>query len=212
MQTSPARRLAGPKLWFVLSGFLLAWTTSVHPQNAVAQGPKNATVLLIRHAEKPETGDGLAPAGEERAKAYVAFFENLQVQSQPARPQALVATRDSEASHRPRLTLEPLGKALGIPVETRFKNKDDQAMVDSLRAGSYDGKTTLVCWHHGMMSDLLRALGADPNTVLPGGHWPEEEYDWLIELRYDEQGHLQSARRVDEHLTGVKAQAPAATR
>ena len=36
--------------------------------------PKNATVLIIRHAEKPETGKHLAPAGVRRAQAYPGFL------------------------------------------------------------------------------------------------------------------------------------------
>ncbi len=184
----------------LLGALLLITASNARLEAAGPDGPRNATVLLIRHAEKSESGEGLSPAGEDRARAYIKFFQDLTIQSQPAKPQRLIATADSKGSQRPRLTLEPLGKALGLPVESKFKNKDYSSMVNSMQAGTYDGKTTLVCWHHGDMPDVLRALGADPATVLPGGRWPSDEYDWLIELRYDAEGHLLSAQKIDEHL------------
>ena len=36
--------------------------------------PQSSVIVVIRHAEKPDTGDGLAPAGEARANAYVDFL------------------------------------------------------------------------------------------------------------------------------------------
>src|SRR6266699_3494061 len=42
---------------------------------------RNATVLIIRHAEKPETGKHLSPAGVSRAQAYVSYFKSLRIDS-----------------------------------------------------------------------------------------------------------------------------------
>ena len=159
---------ATTKICLGLGILLLAGASPRSLEAAGADGPKNATVLLIRHAEKVEDGDGLSPAGEARAQAYVKFFQELTIQSQGAKPTALIATADSKNSRRPRVTLEPLAGALGLPVDARFKNKDYLSMAESLRAGGYDNKTTLVCWHHGDMPDVLRALGVDAGTVLPG--------------------------------------------
>ena len=51
--------LVGAALWFGLGG-----------AGSLAQTPEPPeTILLIRHAEKPESGIDLAPAGFERAKA-----------------------------------------------------------------------------------------------------------------------------------------------
>jgi broad specificity phosphatase PhoE len=49
---------------------------------------------------------------------------------------------------------------------------------------------------HGNMVGLLRALGADPKTLFPKGRWPGHVYDWLIELRYDENGRLIESKRI----------------
>ena len=42
-------------------------------------GLSDATVLIIRHAEKPPTGAGLSRAGEQRAQAYVQYFKDFTV-------------------------------------------------------------------------------------------------------------------------------------
>ena len=160
-------------------------------------GPKNATVLIIRHAEKPETGDGLTPAGEARARAYAVYFRTFQFQDAPVKLDAIFAAADSKNSRRPRLTVQGLGSALGLPVETRYRDKEYEALADELRK-SYDDRNVLVCWHHGVMLELLRAMGADPDTLLPGGKWPGDEYHWVIVLRYDENGILKAAQRVME--------------
>ena len=107
----------------------------------------------------------------------------------------LIASADSDVSARPRLTLEPLSKATGIPVQTPFKNKHYADAASWIAQGVTHG-TALIAWHHGKLPDLLAALGA-PN-VLPGGVWPEDVYDWVVELRYDGQGRLASATRVTE--------------
>ena len=51
----------------------------------------DATIWIIRHAEKPAAGAGLSSEGQERAKAYVRYFQNLRLDSLPARLDYLVA-------------------------------------------------------------------------------------------------------------------------
>jgi len=60
----------------------------------------------------------------------------------------------------------------------------------------------LICWRHGNIPALLRALGAKPGDLLPRGKWPNSVYDWVILLSYDHDGRLipASARRINEHL------------
>ena len=43
----------------------------------------NSVIVIIRHAEKPADGDGLAPAGDARANAYVDYFKNFTLGSKP---------------------------------------------------------------------------------------------------------------------------------
>ncbi len=187
------------RTFFLRTTGLLLSAAATCPIIAEATGLKQATILIIRHAEKPDDGEGLAPAGEARAKAYVEYFKNFQLHSEPLKLDAIFAAADSRESHRPRLTVEPLAQAIGLAVNASYKNKDFQALATELKT-HHEGKHILICWHHGEMSALLQALGADPNALLPGGRWPGDKYDWVIELRYDHEGNLKDARRIDEGI------------
>ncbi len=160
---------------------------------------KNAVILVIRHAEKPDSGYDLTPDGYKRANAYVNYFKNFTVYSQPFTIDHLFAAADSPKSHRPRLTLEPFSKASGLDIDTNFNSKEFQELADAIRAGSY-GKHILICWHHEAIPQLVRAFGANPDTLFPGGQWPDDIYGWVIQLRYDSNGHLADAKRIEENL------------
>jgi hypothetical protein len=167
------------------------------PQDSPLAG---ATVIVIRHAEKQPDGDGLTPAGIARAGAYPTFFKSLKVGGVPFRITHIVATHDSKHSARERLTVEPLAKGLHIEIDSRFKNGAFQELTSDLETHEY-GKGIVICWHHGKIPALLSSLGAPPNLV-PGGTWPTNTYDWMVELRFDAQGKLipRDAKIVHEHL------------
>jgi hypothetical protein len=169
---------------------------------AVAQdGPKDAVVLIIRHAEDGGKGQDLAPRGHERAEAYKNYFLNFTVDSKRLEPAVIFAAKDSKKSHRPRLTVEPFAKAAKLKIDTRFGNNQSADLAADLRA-NHQGKVILICWRHPYVPDLLRALGAKPEDLLPRGKWPGAVYDWVILLSFDQDGHLipSSSRRIDEHL------------
>ncbi len=165
------------------------------------EGPKNAVVLIIRHAEDPANGHGLSPRGEERAKAYINYFQNFTIDGKRREPEAVLVAADSKQSHRPRLTVEPFAKAANLPIDNRFANKQPADLAVELRA-NYQGKVILICWHHGQIPALLRALGADPETLLPNGKWPRDVFDWVIMVSFDENGRVipESTKRITEHL------------
>ena len=164
-------------------------------------GPKNAVVLIIRHAEDAGSGDGISPLGQERAEAYKDYFLKFTVDSKPREPQVIFAAKDSKKSHRPRLTMEPFAKAAKLQIDTRFGNNQSADLAADLRANQ-QGKVILICWRHPYVPALLGALGANPKTFLPKGKWPGAVYDWVILLSYDQDGRLipSSSRRINEHL------------
>lgn len=161
----------------------------------------NATLYIVRHAEKPADGTGLTPAGEARAKAYVRYFRKDPVDGSTLHFSHLFAAKDSKKSFRPRLTLEPLAKAVGQKLDLRFTDKEPEPFVQELRAKPY-GDRILVGWRHGGIPALLTALGVDPKKFVPEGKWPDEVYDRVIELRFDGKGQCDVAksRMVLEHL------------
>jgi hypothetical protein len=165
------------------------------------EGPKNSVVLIIRHAEDAGTGHGLSARGAERAEAYKNYFQNFMIDSKRREPNDVLVAADSKQSHRPRLTVEPFAKAAKLPIDSRFGNKQPADLAAELRA-NHQGKVILVCWHHGQIPAVLRALGADPATLVPNGKWPRDVYDWVIMVSFDENGHVipGSTRRISEHL------------
>lgn len=185
----------------------LSFATSIlagQPQtekSSVCPSLRDATILIIRHAEKPDSGDELSPVGVQRADSYAQYFQNFRVDARPLKLDHLFATADSKGSHRPRLTLEPLAKTLGLKVDCRFKNKNARELADEIQSHYY-GKAILICWHHGQIPEVVRDLGADPAKLLPDAKWPDNQFAWVLELRYDHQGRLIPAetRRVNENL------------
>ena len=183
-------------LWVLLA---LVIPASVSADDANASALKNAVILVIRHAEEPEDGYGLSSVGEARAKAYVNYFKNFTIDGQPLKLNYLFAAKDSSSSHRPLLTIEPTAKALGLTVDSRFNSKQFLELAPEIQSQPL-GTNYLICWHHGTIPQLLRALGADPQRLLPHGKWPGHEFGWLIQLRYDETGHLFESKRINENL------------
>ncbi len=164
------------------------------------KGLRDATVLIVRHAEKQEPpGGGLTPAGEARAKAYAHYFRHCTAFAQPVQINHLFASADHDNNTRARQTIEPLSKAIGLPIDLRFKNNDFESLAREIKAGR-DGKQILISWHHGKIPELLNALGADPAKLLPQGTWPENVFCWVIELHYDHGGKLSESVCVNEDL------------
>jgi hypothetical protein len=168
----------------------------------------NATIVIIRHAEKPESGPELAPAGTRRAAAYAGYFQHLELEGHPFRPDHLFCTADTTGSHRPRLTLEPLSRALKLPLDNRFASKNVADLAREIRSRVH-GQNLLICWHHGEIPALLESLGVKPDLVLPNAKWPDQVFGWMIELRYDAAGRLQEARCLPENLMPEDQDTPA---
>ena len=167
----------------------------------VQDGPKDAVVLIIRHAEDGGKDRDLAPRGHERAEAYKDYFKDFTVDSKRQEPTVIFAAKDSKKSHRPRLTVEPFAKAANLKIDTRFGNNQSADLAANMRANQ-QGKVILICWRHPYVPDLLRALGASPEDLLPRGKWPGSVYDWVILLSFDQDGRLipSISKRINEHL------------
>lgn len=189
----------------VLSGALLALavntaTFSAAEPAGTTSALKNAVILVIRHGEKPESGEVLSPAGEARAQAYANYFKNYSIDGQPHPPDHLFAAKDSSSSSRPRLTIEPTAKALGLPIDSRFDDNQFLELAQQLQSTPH-GTNILICWHHGNIPQLLQALGADPGKLLPGGKWPDAVFNWVMQLRYDANGQMLDSTRITENFT-----------
>src|SRR6478735_6143852 len=141
----------------VVFGFALIFAADAQ------EGPKDAVVLIIRHAEDADSGDGISPLGQERAEAYKNYFLNFTVDSKQREPPVIFAAKDSKKSHRPRSTMEPFAKAANLKIDTRCGNSQAAQLAADLRA-NHQGKVILICWRHPYIPALLVALGAIPES------------------------------------------------
>jgi hypothetical protein len=158
--------------------------------NLVATNASGDTVvLLIRHAEKPLIGTGLSSEGEIRAKKLADYFTHYTMEGKPVVLDRLFATKDSDNSKRPRLTIEPLSKATGLIIDDHFKNQQYKKLAEYIRKNC-QGNKILISWHQGTIPEFLTALGVNPRTLLPKGNWPSEQFNWVIQLRFDKDWNL----------------------
>ena len=72
---------------------------------------KTLSCLLFAIGEKPETGHGLSPRGQQRAEALQGLLHKLHGGFR-LEPQAVFAAKDSRQSHRPHLTRIRLGETI----------------------------------------------------------------------------------------------------
>jgi hypothetical protein len=177
---------------------------------------------MIRHGEKPEIqGDvRLTVSGQARAQAYTIYFQHyLLADARSITLSHLFAAADSDTSHRSRLTIEPLGQALGLPIDATYADADFQELADVLlRDPRYDDGTTLICWHHERLLPLAVALGVRSHALSRRARWPDvwpaEVYGWVLQLCYDEDGSLvpaQTCCRNQQLMYGDHGQDPPTT-
>ena len=98
-----------------------------------------------------------------KAEEFHGGYQQIPINGKASRfstPNYIFATQRSKHSNRPIETVTPLGTALNLPVNDGFadKDKDIRKMVSAI-LNDYPGKMILVCWHHGKIPDLAKALG-----------------------------------------------------
>ena len=159
----------------------------------------NNTVLIVRHAEKPAEGTGLTRIGEARAQLYAKYFQPFQEEGLSISVDCLYAGADSKNSVRPRLTLEPLSKATGLPLHLNVGTKEPEVLVHELKTDAH-GPHPLIAWRHGEIPALLTAFGIAPEKVVPNGKWPDDVFDWVIVIATGPDGQPMSAKLIHESL------------
>ncbi len=128
-------------------------------QTAVA---KPAQVIVIRHGEKPPTGNELNEKGWQRAYALPTFFFTNKEFKNLGLPVAIFAMKPSEDdwSNRPVETVTPLAKALNLKIHNKFsRNELDGLVEDIFSDKDYDGKVVLICWAHKKLDNIAQKLG-----------------------------------------------------
>jgi hypothetical protein len=172
------------------------------PWAQARRGPRDATVLIIRHAEKAEDKNdpGLSRLGWKRAEAYPDYFRHFTLDGAPIHIDYLFASRQTPQSVRPQLTLKPLSDALHIPMKLMFEDERYRNLARDLITGEFDHKTTLICWHHAKIAELIHELGGDAEALLGPNEWDEEVYGWVVVLRFGPLGEIKESYVINENL------------
>lgn len=151
------------------------------------------TILLMRHAEKPdEPGDiHLSPAGQARAKKLATFIPQTF-----GALQFLFASAPSAESIRPIETITPLAQVIHLPIDQAIADKDYPALAAKLLGhAKYDGRDVLICWHHGEIPGLAQVLGAQPGSC--PDPWDPQVFNLILKFKY-QAGALDAVEQVRE--------------
>jgi hypothetical protein len=150
-----------------------------------------AQVIIIRHAEKPPTGNGLSLQGKERAAALAPYFLGTDALLKHGAPVAIYAQakKHETSSVRPIETVRPLADALHLTINDKFARDDFKSMVkEIMHADEYNDRTVVICWEHKVIPEIAAACGvSDPPTDF------KDVYDrtWIITFRSNQTPRFQ---------------------
>ena len=142
-----------------------------------------AQILLIRHAEKPEIGNGLSEDGFKRAQALRHYFETNPAVTKFGTPVAIyaMAPKDEDGSIRAIQTVAPLARDLNLEIHQDFTKKKIKDLAKEILSNpDYDGKMVLICWEHKIIPDIAERLGVDPRPQ----DWPGSDFSTVFEINY----------------------------
>ncbi|NBE56494.1 hypothetical protein [Streptomyces boluensis] len=190
-----------------------------HPASPAAPSPPrhDLTVLLIRHAEKPDREHpgvdaelrpdrkSLTARGWDRARKLPALFgpygDALGGPELPLPTVVFAAGRHGPAGGARRLeqTVTPLAEQLGLTVRTDHGKTQERALA---RAATTAARSpVLICWQHGHIPALVRAFGAEnAGPVPPPTRWPTERYDLVWVFTYEVRAGRWGFRQVGQGL------------
>jgi hypothetical protein len=158
-----------------------------------------AEVIIIRHGEKPVTGDSLNLKGQERAAALVPYFLHTQALTRYGLPVAVYAEapRKNATTTRSIQTCTPIAQALGIPVLTSYTKKQYAPLAQGiLNNPQYSGKTVLVCWEHKMIPLIINILGVQPMPA----PWSDNVFDRTVVITFQPNGKIASYQNLPQRL------------
>lgn len=101
----------------------------------------------------------------QKTVEFIGSYQQIPLKGSPPRfatPNFIFATEKSKHSKRPIETVMPLSIALALPTNDRFTDDDAdiKKMTDAiLHDVAFAGKVVLICWHHGKIPDVAKALG-----------------------------------------------------
>jgi hypothetical protein len=145
-------------------------------------------VVIIRHGEKPETGDNLSCQGQSRALQLPAVL--YQKFSKPDYTYVPSLGLDKSITHaRMFQTISPFAVKYNLTVNGKFDGKDYSDIAENVMKKT---GTVLMVWEHSAIPSLAEKLG-----VKKAPPWNDNDFDsiWVItyhkgkaELAFDKEG------------------------
>jgi len=102
---------------------------------------------------------------DHKSGEFIGLYRQIPTKGKAPRfttPNFIFATQNSKHSKRPIETVTPLATALNLPIDDNFADTDEEiaemanAILNDL---AFAGKIVLICWHHGKIPDVAKALG-----------------------------------------------------
>lgn len=158
--------------------------------SAMGEQPEgaNATIVFVRHGEKPEGGLGqLNCQGLNRALALAPI-----IAKSFGRPDAIFAPNPSHPKEdagglynyiRPLATIEPTAIWFGLPVDVSLDFQDIEGLQGALESRRVSDRNVfvLVAWEHRKIAPIVRALlaahEADAEMVKKVKDWDRKDFD-----------------------------------
>jgi hypothetical protein len=141
-------------------------------------------VIIIRHGEKPDTGDNLSCAGLNRALRLPAVLDT--VTGTPNYTYVpTISTGKKTSSVRMFQTVSPFAVQKNLVINSKYAETDtDDAANDVLKKRGM----VLMVWEHSNIPNLAKALGVKGKLT-----WSGKDFDsiWMIDFsKTDKKGNL----------------------
>jgi hypothetical protein len=167
----------------------------VHTQAFAAESRDSTveTLVLVRHAEKPEQGLGLLTCkGLNRALLLPDFFvANFERPDHIFAPNPAVKVTEIHGDGqrydyvRPLLTIGPTAIRLGVPINTQLPFNDPGLLADTLLDPQYHKDTIYVVWEHSNLVAFAEIVLKRFHDPAPVPQWSNSDYDTLYVFRFD---------------------------
>jgi len=132
-------------------------------------------IVVIRHAEKPLTGENLNCQGENRARHIPAMLEKKFGRIERIYVPSL-ASRDGKTLHsRMFQTATPTAIRFGLEINSQFTSAEPDKVAQSLRLQK---GTILVIWNHSAIPRLMNSLGFTIQA------WKDADFDSILVIDF----------------------------
>jgi hypothetical protein len=158
-------------------------------------------VVIIRHGEKPASGNHLDAEGIRRAKGLPEFFSNsIEVNGYGEAKIAglyAMAPQNKKGTFRPIETVTPTSIQLNLPINEEFQKDDlDKLVKQVMKNPEYDGKTVVICWEHTFIPKLAKAFGMKSPPDWNGN----DIFDRAWILKFNSHGKIQYFHDIPERV------------